>query len=103
MTNPLPKQAFYWQERTPVSPLSQLSGRATCDALVIGGGITGLTAAGLLRDAGADVVLLEASLCGSGATGKSSGFITPDSELQVDQLVRRFGAEKAGRIWREGM
>jgi gamma-glutamylputrescine oxidase len=49
------------------------------------------------------VVVLEASLCGSGATGKSSGFITPDSELQVDQLVRRFGAEKAGRIWREGM
>jgi gamma-glutamylputrescine oxidase len=100
---PLPKQAFYWQERTPLPPLDSLRGRVACDALVVGGGITGLTAAGLLKDAGADVILLEAVSCGFGATGKSSGFITPDSELQVEQLVRRFGDEEARRIWKVGM
>ena len=68
--------------------------------VVLGGGMTGLSAAEWLRDhAGREVVLLESSFCGGGATGRSSGFITPDSELQVNDLVRRFGAAEARRLW----
>ena len=52
------------------------------------------------RAPGAVIALVEARFCGSGASGRSSGFLTPDSELQVAQLVRRFGDETAGRLWR---
>ena len=52
------------------------------------------------RAPGATVALVESRFCGSGASGQSSGFMTPDSELQVAQLARRFGDETAGRLWR---
>ncbi len=45
-------------------------------------------------------MLLEATECGAGASGRSSGFITPDSELGLDQLVIRFGAADATLLWR---
>lgn len=93
------KRSPYWLE-TPPEPLP-LAGSATADAVVIGGGIAGLTAAQLLVERGRDVVVLERDTCGSGATGRSSGFMTPDSELQVEQLVRRFGDGDAGMLWRE--
>ena len=49
---------------------------------------------------GAVVALVESRFCGFGASGRSSGFLTPDSELQVAQLTRRFGEDTAGRLWR---
>ena len=52
------------------------------------------------RAPGAVVALVDSRFCGSGASGQSSGFLTPDSELQVSQLVRRFGEKTGGRLWR---
>lgn len=75
-------------------------GSQTADAVIIGGGIAGLTVAQILAERGARVVVLDADRCGAGATGRSSGFITPDSELQMTQLVRRFGVEDGARLWR---
>ena len=62
--------------------------------------MTGLAAAEWLRHHGRrQVVLLESGFCSGGATGRSSGFITPESELQVSDLVRRFEADRARRLW----
>ena len=93
------KHAPYWLE-TPPEPLPPLDGDTRADAVVIGGGVAGLTVAQLLAARGLAVVVLERDTCGSGATGRSSGFITPDSELQVEQLVRRFGDDEGGMLWR---
>jgi gamma-glutamylputrescine oxidase len=90
----------YWLEANPPDPPAPLDRDIRANAVVIGGGIAGLTVAQLLSARGADVVLLEGSFCGSGATGRSSGFITPDSELQVAQLEHRFGARDAALLWR---
>jgi gamma-glutamylputrescine oxidase len=95
------EEKVYWLERTAVAPAPPARGKLVADAVVVGGGIAGLTAARLLSDAGLAVVLLEADLCGSGATGRSSGFITPDSELELAQIERRFGPEDATLLWRE--
>jgi gamma-glutamylputrescine oxidase len=93
------KTTPYWFA-PEAKPLPALDGDVTADAVVIGGGISGLTVAQLLSARGYDVVVLDRETCGSGATGRSSGFMTPDSELQVSQLVRRFGAHDAARLWR---
>ena len=57
-------------------PTAPLTGRATADLLVVGGGYTGLWAALLAKeeDPGRDVVVLEASACGEAASGRNGGF-----------------------------
>lgn len=71
----------------------------TVETVIVGGGMTGLMCAERLRAAGRDAVVIEAELCGAGASGKSSGFITPDSELELSDLVRQHGPEKARQLW----
>ncbi len=70
-----------------------------CDVLVIGGGAAGLAAASRLAGSGKKVVLVEKNICGGSSTGKSAGFLTPDSELELSQLVRRFGVQGAKDLW----
>ena len=61
--------------------------------------MAGLSAAQAFAKKGKKVALLEAYYCGSGASGKSSGFITPNSELSLADFVERYGAAGAQKIW----
>lgn len=88
--------------------LRGLQGKATCpklskdittEYLVIGGGIAGLHAALYLANLKRDVVLLEKSFCGGSSSGKSSGFLTPASELGLGQMVKRYGVKDAKVVW----
>ncbi|MHB8604594.1 MAG: NAD(P)/FAD-dependent oxidoreductase [Thermoplasmatota archaeon] len=76
-----------------------LIGQHRAEVAVVGGGAAGLAAAMRLVDLGHDVVLVERNICGGSSTGKSAGFLTPDSELELSQLVRRFGVEGARDLW----
>jgi glycine/D-amino acid oxidase-like deaminating enzyme/nitrite reductase/ring-hydroxylating ferredoxin subunit len=60
-----------------------LTSHKEADVIIIGGGITGLTAAMLLSDAGKKVILLEALQIGLGTTGNSTGnlYVTVDEHL----------------------
>lgn len=62
-------------EGTPNGEVGALPARA--DVCVVGGGYTGLWTALALkrRDPSLDVVLLEAGLCGSAASGRNGGFV----------------------------
>jgi glycine/D-amino acid oxidase-like deaminating enzyme/nitrite reductase/ring-hydroxylating ferredoxin subunit len=64
---------------------SSLQGDKEADVVIIGGGITGLTAAMLLSEGGKKVVLLEAMRIGLGTTGNSTGnlYVTVDEHLSV--------------------
>jgi glycine/D-amino acid oxidase-like deaminating enzyme/nitrite reductase/ring-hydroxylating ferredoxin subunit len=73
-----------WEGTTPEQkgfPVFQ--GHLKTDVVIVGGGITGLTAAKLLSDAGKDVVVLEALKIGLGTTGNSTGnlYATVDEHL----------------------
>ena len=67
--------------------------------MVVGGGVAGLHAALRLNAEGARVVLLEKTVCGGGMSGLSSGFLTPDSEMGLKDLVHRFGVTRASALW----
>lgn len=60
-------------------------GNVKADVVIIGGGITGVTAAMLLGNAGKKVILLEAQQIGLGTTGNSTGnlYVTVDEHLSV--------------------
>lgn len=74
---------------------------ADMDVLVVGGGFTGLsTALHLLRENPAlRVAVLEAKEVGRGATGSSSGMLTPGIGQSVPGLIDRVGRENASRMY----
>src|SRR3989344_6057982 len=65
------------------------------ECLVIGGGFAGLHAALRLINSGKKVVLLEKTICGGGASGRSGGFLTPESEEDTKALIKKVGLKNA--------
>jgi gamma-glutamylputrescine oxidase len=63
-----------------------------CDVLIVGGGFSGVSAAAEFLRKGLSVVLIEKNTVGGSSSGRSAGFLTPDSELELHQLVCRYGA-----------
>jgi gamma-glutamylputrescine oxidase len=76
-----------------------LKGDIKCDVLIVGGGFSGVSAATQFLKKGLKVVLIEKNIIGGSSSGRSAGFLTPDSELELHQLVRRYGTKAAGEIW----
>ncbi len=69
------------------------------EVAIIGGGMAGLAAAQAFNKKGKKVVLLEQYFCGSGASGKSAGFVTPNAELSLTDFSQRFDMKSAQTIW----
>lgn len=69
------------------------------DVAIIGGGIAGLSAAQAWSNKGKKVAVFEQYYCGSGATGKSSGFITPNAELSFSNISNETDITAAQNIW----
>lgn len=79
----------------PLPPPEIAQGDIAADVCVVGGGLTGLSAAIGLARAGASVVLLEAGRVGDGATGRSGGQMIPGMRHGGVELVKRFGVERS--------
>ncbi len=69
------------------------------EVAVIGGGAAGLSAAQAFASQGKKVALFEQYYCGGGATGKSTGFITPNSELSFSNISDETDMSSAKNIW----
>jgi gamma-glutamylputrescine oxidase len=78
---------------------SPLKGDIKTDVLVVGAGASGLAAALRLASSGRKVTLIDKNICGGSSTGKSAGFLTPDSELELSQLLRKYGTTGAKDLW----
>lgn len=65
------------------------------DVVVVGGGITGLTTALLLKRRGARVAVIEAQRVASGTTGYTTGKVTSQHAVKYADLIDGVGEEKA--------
>jgi len=74
--------------------------RVSADVAIVGGGITGCSAALLFAKAGARVVLLDAARIGRGSTAASTALLMQEPDADFRQIAARYGAAKTGRIWR---
>jgi glycine/D-amino acid oxidase-like deaminating enzyme len=83
----------------PLPPLEPAAAPAQCDIVIVGAGITGLSAALTCALAGREVVVLERAF-GTGATARSGGVVLGDT---VEGPASGFaGCEHALREWIEG-
>jgi len=87
------EQGSLWGAVTPDGPsCPPLQGNTSADAVVIGGGFTGLATALNLRKTGVDVVLLEAAEPGWGASGRNNGQVIPTlTRADPDDIEARHG------------
>lgn len=72
------------------------------DVVVVGAGITGVTAAYLLKRAGKKVCLIERDRIGSVDTGNTTAHLTYVTDLRLKELVKNFGREQARIFWLGG-
>lgn len=94
------KEVFWYTLKKPhITPLHT---NLTTEVLIIGGGMGGLMAAHAWAARGKKVILIEKDFCGSGASGKSSGFISPDAEIELFNYIHLFGADAAKAWWNFG-
>lgn len=73
------------------------------DVVVIGGGITGVMTACLLKQAGLTVCLLERDRLASGDTGSTTAHLTALTDTRIKDLISAFGEETARLVWDAGM
>ena len=93
------KDQVYWYTLLPEPKGQVLANDISVDVAIVGGGMAGLMAAQEAKKLGASVAVLEGQYCGAGASGKSSGFITPDSELELSTLIAGYGPSCAKELW----
>jgi len=72
------------------------------DVAIIGGGLTGITAAWLLKKAGASVALVERQRCASADTGHTTAHLTYVTDTRLRDVVKTFGQDAARAFWEAG-
>lgn len=71
-----------------------------CDAIVIGAGITGLSAAKALADAGVETLLLERGEVGAGASTRNAGYLMRGAADNYSACAEQLGRDRARELWR---
>lgn len=89
-----------WQAALETAPrYPALDRELKVDALIIGAGITGLTAAYLLSKSGKSVAVLEKNTIGSAETIHTTAHVTYPTDMRLTELVKLFGEDHAQAAW----
>ena len=82
------------------APRPSLTEDITCDALIVGGGITGALMAEQLTRQGLDVVIVDRELPGRGSTAASTSMLLWEIDRSLHELTNLYGYERAARAYR---
>jgi glycine/D-amino acid oxidase-like deaminating enzyme/nitrite reductase/ring-hydroxylating ferredoxin subunit len=93
----------YWIDSESLPRFPRLARDEHVDVAVVGGGITGLTAAYLLARAGRSVAVLERDRCARIDTGHTTAHVTMVTDMRLSELVKAFGREHAQATWDAGL
>jgi glycine/D-amino acid oxidase-like deaminating enzyme len=74
-----------------------------CDALIVGGGITGSLIAERLTRQGLDVVIIDRELPGRGSTAASTSMLLWEVDRSLTELTETYGFERASRAYQASL
>ena len=89
------KAESYWLASMPETGYPTLKANLKVDVAVLGGGITGITTALLLKKRGLKVALVEAGKIVHGVTGYTTAHISSAQAFYYKELIGKYGEEKA--------
>jgi gamma-glutamylputrescine oxidase len=92
-------QNYYYASTPAAASFAPLRGDVRADVCIVGGGISGLSAALHLRERGFSVVLLEAMHLGFGGSGRSGGQSIFGYACEMSTLEKAVGEGDARRMW----
>ena len=94
------KTISYWIDTAPDGPdYTRTTLPPSVDVAVIGGGLTGMSAAIHLRAKGASVALLEAEKLGWGASARNGGMSTPGITISYRKALAKYGRARADEMY----
>ncbi|MCP1606013.1 NAD(P)/FAD-dependent oxidoreductase [Pseudomonas citronellolis] len=101
MNLPEPRDANCWYTASSQrpTPLPAIGDDLDCDVCIVGGGVTGVSAALHLAEQGLRVVLLEAREIGWASSGRNGGMMTAYADIDPAILDKALGLEHANRYW----
>lgn len=89
------KHRSFWLESTLPTSYPTLSQDVSVDVAIVGGGLVGITAAKLLKQAGKTVAVIEAGYIASGVSGHTTAKLSALHQLIYADLLEQIGPEKA--------
>jgi len=93
----------YWRESTDLPSFPKLQESIKVDVGIVGGGITGITAAHLLAKENINVGLLDSNVILNGTTGHTTAKVTAQHGLIYDEFISHFGLEKTQLYYQANM
>jgi glycine/D-amino acid oxidase-like deaminating enzyme/nitrite reductase/ring-hydroxylating ferredoxin subunit len=93
----------YWNDSAALPRFGRLDRNLHVDVVIVGCGITGLTAAYLLKRAGLNVAVLDRGRCADVDTAHTSAHLTCVTDLRLSALVDTFGEDHARASWDAGL
>ena len=96
------RSTSYWLETARIRSFPALNRDISVDILVIGGGITGITTAYLLKHSGLTVALIERTRLATIDTGHTTAHLTYITDTRLHTLAKNLGVDHAGAAWDAG-
>lgn len=87
-----------WNEKSSSTDFKPLDREISVDVAIIGGGITGITTAQILKNRGLNVAVLEARKVGQGTTGQSTGNLYTLTEYTLQELEQKYDSKTASQV-----
>src|SRR3954468_20469800 len=84
-----------WMEELPAIGAPQLAEDDSCDVVVIGSGIAGLSTAYELSRFGRDVIVIDRGRIGAGMTSRTTAHLATELDDFYSELIKLRGEEEA--------
>ncbi|MCZ4282791.1 FAD-binding oxidoreductase [Kiloniella laminariae] len=91
--------SYYSASMNPAPFRPALEGEHDCDVCVVGGGMTGTSAALHLAEKGYRVILLESNRISWGASGRSGGQMIIGYNQSYQDMIKMLGRDDAQKLW----
>jgi glycine/D-amino acid oxidase-like deaminating enzyme/nitrite reductase/ring-hydroxylating ferredoxin subunit len=93
----------FWTASASMPEFPRLDRDDRAEVVIVGGGLTGLTAAYLLARAGRSVAVVERYRIAQNDTGHTTAHVTMVTDARLTELIRLHGRDHAQAVWDAGL